>query len=60
MQPLAQSEHLAFFVCWLALALVVGFTLFYVWDLLHRRWERKNARGEASIAESEHGQTRRD
>jgi hypothetical protein len=43
---LNQFEHLGFFAAWLALALALGFALFYVWDKLHRRWERQQAAGD--------------
>ena len=37
----AGFEHLGFFAGWLVSALVLGFLLFYAWDLIHRRLERK-------------------
>jgi len=39
----ATFEHLGFSACWLALALALGFAMFYAWDKLNRGWERKQA-----------------
>jgi hypothetical protein len=32
-------KPIAFFVCWFASAIVLGFALFYVWDFLAKRKE---------------------
>jgi hypothetical protein len=41
MDHLARFEHLGFFACWLASALVLGFLLFYAWEVIHRRLDAK-------------------
>jgi hypothetical protein len=41
MEHLARIEHFGFFAGWLVSALVLGFLLFYAWDLIHRRVDRK-------------------
>jgi hypothetical protein len=41
-----EDMRIDFFAAWLALALALGFALFYVWDKLHRRWERQQAAGD--------------
>jgi hypothetical protein len=45
MEHLARFEHFGFFAGWLLSALVLGFLLLYVWDLIHRRLERKRSPG---------------
>jgi hypothetical protein len=37
LEHLARFEHFGFFAGWLLSALVLGFLLFYVWNLIHRR-----------------------
>jgi hypothetical protein len=41
MEHLARFEHFGFFAAWLLSGLVLGFLLFYVWELIHRQLERK-------------------
>jgi hypothetical protein len=43
MEHLARFEHFGFFAGWLLSALVLGFFVFYTWDLIHRRPERKRS-----------------
>jgi hypothetical protein len=43
MEHLARFEHFGFFAAWLLPGLVLGFLLFYAWDLIHRRLERKRS-----------------
>jgi hypothetical protein len=38
---LDQFQGLGFFAGWLAVALAIGFSLFYAWDLLYKRGESR-------------------
>jgi hypothetical protein len=51
---LERFEHLGFFLCWIGMALVLGFTLAYVWHSVHARLETENVRSVISKGELDH------
>jgi hypothetical protein len=45
-EQLPSIPHLGFFVCWLALALLLAGALYFVWESIYRRAEAKRAHKE--------------
>jgi hypothetical protein len=43
---LEQFKGLGFLAGWLAVALLIGFSLFYAWDLIYKRAQKENEPSE--------------